>query len=209
MKIMARNRCIIGIDEAGRGPLAGPVVVAGIKISLKFKVQSLKLLNGIRDSKKLSAKQREAWYARLTAHPDIHWAVARVWPRTIDRINILQATLRGARRVHRLLLSRSVPPLPFSYGRTKMVVAVFLDGGLILPPGIRQQTIIKGDEKIPVIAAASVIAKVTRDRIMRRLHKKYPEYRFDLHKGYGTRLHREMIRTHGPCGIHRGSFRLL
>lgn len=201
-----RPAFIIGIDEAGRGPLAGPVVIAGVRIKSKLKNQKSKFFEGIKDSKKLSARQREEWYARITGHPDVQWATAAVWPRTIDRINILQATLRGARRVFKKLNGQS-SLLPSRDGRQKMVVRVLLDGGLVLPAGIPQQTIIKGDEKIPVIAAASVIAKVTRDRLMLRLHKEYPHYRFDLHKGYGTAFHREMIRVHGRSPLHRASFR--
>lgn len=192
---------IIGIDEAGRGPLAGPVVVAGVKMTPRL---SRSFLRGIRDSKKLSAKQREEWYRRLTQHPKIAWAAARVSHTTIDRVNIRQAALRGARMVFTKLSLES----KLSLVKTPLVL---LDGGLFLPhhTGIRQETIIKGDEKIPVIAAASIIAKVTRDRIMRRLHKKYPAYRFDLHKGYGTKLHREMVLKYGRCEIHRKSFRIL
>lgn len=192
---MRRNktRYLIGIDEVGRGPLAGPVIVAGVKINPKRKTHSPKLFDGIRDSKKLSPRQREVWYTKITGHPDVQWAVARVWPGTIDRINILQATLRAARRVHRMLSPEGAIP-------------VLLDGGLFLPAHVRQETIIKGDEKIPVISAASIIAKVTRDRLMIRLHKKYPQYRFDLHKGYGTVLHREMIQKFGRCDMHRRSF---
>ena len=186
---------IIGVDEVGRGPLAGPVVVAGIRI--KNRRRAMKVLDGIRDSKKLSAKKREVWFSRLTAHPDIEYAVARVYPKIIDRINIAQAANLAARRVHsRLSLENP------------SINEVLLDAGLALPQHILHTAIIKGDEKIPVIAAASIIAKVTRDRYMRRLHKKYPQYRFDLHKGYGTRFHREMIRQFGQCEIHRKSFQL-
>jgi ribonuclease HII len=121
----------------------------------------------------------------------------------IDRINIRRATLAGVLRVYRRLARAS------ARGDAAMPDHVMLDGGLFLPRGIPQETIIRGDEKVPVIAAASIIAKVTRDRLMRRLHKKYPEYRFDLHKGYGTALHREMIRRHGMSDIHRRSFRII
>lgn len=181
---------IIGIDEAGRGPLAGPVAVGGIKISN----QKLNMLRGIKDSKKLSAIQREAWFAKLTSHPHIAWAVARVHQKTIDRINISQAANLAAKRVYKKL-ARGRPWL------------ALLDGGLYLPKKFPSQTIIKGDEKIPVIAAASIIAKVTRDRMMLRLHKKYPQYRFDIHKGYGTVLHRTLIKKYGRSEVHRKSFR--
>ena len=185
---------IIGIDEAGRGPLAGPVVVGGIK--LKARSQKLKIFTGIRDSKKLTPKKREEWFRVLTSHPSIEWAVARITPRTIDRINIARAANLGAEKVHQKLCSK------LSVGAHRTL----LDGGLVLPRDILHETIVKGDEKIPAIAAASIIAKVTRDRIMLRLHKKYPQYRFDLHKGYATRLHRQLLGEFGQCEIHRSSF---
>lgn len=182
---------IIGIDEAGRGPLAGPVVVAGILMRLNL-IRSL--FRDIRDSKKLSARQREAWFDIITGHPNIEWAVSRVYPRTIDRINIARAANLGARRVYKKL----------SAG---VKCHALLDGSLYLSRNDSYKTIIKGDEKIPVISAASIIAKVTRDRMMLRLHKKYPQYRFDVHKGYGTKLHRRMIKKFGRSDMHRKTFR--
>jgi ribonuclease HII len=227
---MQKLRYIIGIDEAGRGPLAGPVVVGGVRLNLKNKIS--KLLSGIKDSKKLSAKQREVWFAKLTAHHEITWAVARVYPKTIDRINISRATNLGAWRVYRALsannesgankrMERSSANNEFEtnkraekkcirkFVKNSLFVdgEVLLDGGLYLPKHIPQKTIIKGDEKIPVISAASIIAKVTRDRLMSRLHKKYPQYRFDIHKGYGTKLHRAMLKKYGRSEAHRKSFR--
>lgn len=203
---------VIGIDEAGRGPLAGPVAVGGVMIVTSDTRQATRMLRGIRDSKQLSEKQREKWFFFLMTHPQLQCAVAFVWPRVIDRINIRNATLLGARRVY-AKLSLQCPKLSLGQQQARggdwSPPRALLDGGLFLPPSIcaSQQTIIKGDEKIPLIAAASIIAKVTRDRIMMRLHKKYPEYRFDLHKGYGTVLHRAMIRKYGRCEIHRKSFR--
>ncbi len=185
---------IIGIDEAGRGPLAGPVVVAGVKIQSAKTAK--RLLAGIRDSKKLSAKKRERWFSVLSSRPEIEYAVARVGPAVIDRINISRAANLAARRAH------------WKLSRGRGGIYALLDGGLYLPDSIPQETIIKGDEKIPLIAAASIIAKVTRDRIMLRLHKKFPQYRFDLHKGYGTRLHKEYIRRHGYSEVHRRTFRI-
>ncbi len=199
-------QCIIGIDEAGRGPLAGPVVVAGVMMESKMKNEKWKkefpVLDGIRDSKKLSAKKREEWFRILTNHPQITWAAARVLPKTIDRINIMRATNLGVARVF-----SSLSTLPFGGDTSEWGFWVLLDGGLRLPARIPHEVIIKGDEKIPLIAAASIIAKVTRDRIMLRLHKKYPQYGFDRHKGYGTRAHREMIARFGRSEIHRASFR--
>ena len=202
--MMSRNTGVytIGIDEAGRGPLAGPVVVAGVKISVNGNARVAKLLNGIRDSKKLSPKKREEWFSFLTSHPKIEWAVARVWPAMTDRINIARAADLGAARVYTKLCAE------LSSAQSLAERPVLLDAGLRLPSGVPQQAIIKGDEKIPAIAAASIIAKVTRDRLMLRLHKKYPQYRFDLHKGYGTRMHREIIGKIGYSEIHRASFRV-
>ena len=208
---MKKDYIIIGIDEAGRGPLAGPVVVGGIKLNLKN--QKSKIFKGIKDSKKLSAKQREEWFAKLTAHPKIEWAVGRVWPRVIDRINISQAANLGALRVYRRLSANNESGTnkrirKFVKNSLFVDAKTLLDGGLYLPKKIPSKTIIRGDEKIPVIAAASIIAKVTRDRIMVRLHKKYPRYRFDIHKGYGTKLHRAMIKKFGRSEVHRKSFRV-
>jgi len=188
-------RGMIGIDEAGRGPLAGPVAVGGVKIVTSKMRHATRMLGGIRDSKYLTEKQREEWYILLTSHSDFTCASAMISPAVIDRINIRNATLLGARRVYRKLAVDA----PY---------AVLLDGGLFLPHhmGIAQETIIKGDEKIPLIAAASIIAKVRRDRLMRRLHKKYPQYRFDLHKGYGTKLHRMLMAQYGRSSVHRSSF---
>lgn len=189
-----RNLFLIGIDEAGRGPLAGPVVVAGIKC----RAGSEGLFKGIKDSKKLSFGQREEWFLHLTNNPHIEWVAVKVWPATIDRINIYQATLLGAKRVCSKLCSK----LSLEQYR------VLLDGSLYLSKKISQKTIIKGDELVPIISAASVIAKVVRDRTMFRLHKKYPQYRFDLHKGYATRLHCKLLKTLGYSQIHRFSFKV-
>ena len=201
---MHAMRHIIGIDEAGRGPLAGPIVVAGVRMSPRL---ATKILVGVRDSKQLSAKQREEWFLCLTKHPDIAWSVARISPAVIDRINIYQAAQLGAWRVYRKLQVPPPQPLLTKEGIEGRLEIVLLDGSLHLPKHILHETIIKGDELIPIIAAASIIAKVTRDRTMLRLHKKYPQYRFDLNKGYGTKLHREMIHKFGQCAIHRKSFR--
>ena len=193
---------LIGIDEAGRGPLAGPVVVGGISISSKINLsaggQKSKFWNDfriIKDSKKLSAKKREEWFLRLTTHPEIKWAFTEVSPGVIDRINIARATNLGVGRVYRKLAGGVITP-------------AVLDGSLYLSRKIPHKTIIKGDEKNPAIAAASVIAKVTRDRLMRNLHKKYPQYRFDLHKGYGTKLHKYLLRKFGRSEVHRKSFKI-
>ena len=186
----------IGIDEAGRGPLAGPLIVAGVLV--KKEHQNHPLLKGIKDSKQLNHKQRAEWYSKLIQHPDFIFATARITPATIDRINIYQSAQRGALQVVRALLRKK--------NMRGDTCHILLDGNLKLPKEFSFETIIKGDEKIPLISAASIIAKVTRDRIMQRIHKKYPNYRFDLHKGYGTELHRNMIKKYGRCIVHRESF---
>ena len=185
---MAKNQWIIGIDEVGRGSLAGPVVVAGVCLKNCDK----KILRGIKDSKKLTPKRREEWFGFLAGHPCIDWSVAKVYPRVIERINISRAANLAALR-----LNKNFP---------QKTPRIFLDGGLILPKKIPHKTIIKGDEKVSVIAAASIVAKVIRDRIMVRLHKKYPQYGFAVHKGYATKLHRRAIKKFGPAPIHRKSF---
>lgn len=199
-----KTKWIIGIDEAGRGPLAGPVVVAGVK--LKSGNQNLKIFRNIRDSKKLSAKQLDEWFSLLTSHPALDWAFAKVWPKVIDRINISRAANLGVRRVYAKFCSR----LSLDGKRLSLEqrIPALLDGSLRLPKRIPHQTIIKGDEKIPIIAAASIIAKVVRDRTMLRLHKKYPQYRFAMHKGYGTKLHKNLIKQFGISEVHRKSFKI-
>lgn len=211
------EKFLIGIDEAGRGPLAGPVVVAGIKIATRNKRpawpagrQATRIFAGIRDSKKLTPKKREEWYKFLTGHPKIEWAVARIWPKTIDRINIARAANLGVLRVYKKLsnvASRQSSKNKYFTVRARRE-RTLLDGSLYLPAHIPHETIVRGDEKIPVIAAASIIAKVTRDRIMRRLHKKYPEYHFDIHKGYATLMHRTTLARHGYSVVHRRSFQV-
>lgn len=190
---------LIGIDEAGRGPLAGPLVMGGVLLSANNPEEGQKIFAGIHDSKKLSARQREEWYHKLRSHPPIHLASAVMPVKTIDRINIHQAALWGAERVCQKLLSK----IPSNVSRKK--ISIKLDGGLKLK-NVQHQTIIKGDEKIPVIAAASIVAKVKRDQLMLKLHKKYPQYGFARHKGYATLAHREALKKFGPSATHRKSF---
>jgi len=185
---------VAGLDEAGRGPLAGPVVAAAV--NLKFEIFNLKsILNNpifqkINDSKKMTAKTREEVYNFLTKHPQIKWGVGIVSEKMIDKINILEAT--------KLAMQKAVKNLKADY--------LLLDGNFVINSIVRQKSIIKGDQKVASISAASIIAKVTRDRIMEKYHKKYPQYEFDKHKGYGTKLHIQMLKKHGPCPIHRKSF---
>ncbi len=175
-----------GLDEAGRGPLAGPVTAAAVILKRLWKLD----FNNIKDSKKLSAKKREEFYKILTKHPAIKWGIGVVSERIIDRINILEAT--------KLAMAKAVKKLKVDF--------LLLDGNFKINSKIPQKSIIKGDEKVFSIAAASILAKVARDRIMVRYHKKYPQYRFDIHKGYPTKYHCKMIRKYGPCKIHRKTF---
>src|SRR3989344_3469010 len=183
------------LDEAGRGPLAGPVTAAAVvyrlPMSVKFTdIGSLSAFSGIRDSKKLSPKKRERFYKILTNHPAIKWGIGIVSEKIIDKINILEAT--------KLAMKKALEKLKADY--------LILDGKMELDLPISQKSIVKADEKVFSCAAASILAKVTRDRIMMRRHKKYPQYRFDLHKGYGTKLHYRMLKRYGSCQIHRKSF---
>lgn len=190
-----KKRITIGIDEVGRGALAGPVVLAAVVLTGRVRWQHPKL-GRIRDSKKLTPKRREIWCAHLKSHPNVRWAVARVGHGVIDRINIARAANCGAFRLARRMTN------DFGAGPHFF----WLDGGLVLPDEIPHQTVIKGDEKIPIIAAASIIAKVSRDRMMTRLSKKFPAYGFQAHKGYGTKFHKAAIAARGPSKIHRRTF---
>ncbi|OHA08721.1 MAG: hypothetical protein A3B37_02620 [Candidatus Sungbacteria bacterium RIFCSPLOWO2_01_FULL_59_16] len=187
------KRLIIGIDEVGRGALAGPVVLAAVARTGRVRLTH-SALGRIRECKQLTAKRREAWFSYLTGHPRISWRIARVSPSVIDRINITRAANLAARRLVRRMATDRMPCL------------AWLDGGLALPERIPHRVFVKGDERKSIIAAASIIAKVSRDRLMARLHRVYPAYCFHLHKGYGSSYHRRMIRMHGPSPVHRRSF---
>jgi len=177
------------LDEAGRGPLAGPVVAAAVLIqNTKYKIQNTE----IRDSKKLSQKQREKIHKSIIKDPRIKWGIGKVSEKVIDKINILEAT--------KLAMKRAVQKL------NKKPDFLIIDGNFKINLNISQKSIVKADEKVFSCACASIIAKITRDRIMRRYHKKYPRYGFDKHKGYPTKYHRKMLKKYSPCQIHRKSF---
>jgi ribonuclease HII len=187
-------RYIIGIDEAGRGPLAGPVSVGIVMITEGF---NKKFFKGVRDSKQLTPEDRDLWFALVTEAKkkgELDFRVALVSEKIIDKKGIAHAIRLGIKRC----LKRIDAPAE---------AQVFLDGGIRAPKEfIHQTTIIRGDEKVPVISLASICAKVVRDRRMVSLSKIYPEYAFEIHKGYGTRAHREAIQKYGPSLIHRLSF---
>ena len=192
---VARVRYIIGIDEAGRGPLAGPVSVAALMVPRNFDMEFFK---DIRDSKRLSAQGREEWYAKIRQAAKDHVlfvAASFVGHATIDDRGIVSAVFIATSRV----LSR----LPASPHHCR----VLLDGGMRAPQAfLYQETIIGGDEQEPLIAAASIVAKVRRDRRMKRLAELFPQYGFEAHNGYGTAKHQRAIRRYGLCDIHRTTF---
>ena len=194
---MAKNqrKIFVGIDEVGRGPLAGPVAV-GVFVS--FFGQKPKELFGIRDSKKLNDKQKWDWYKKiiqLRRGKVCDFSVKFCSAKYIDKNGITKAIQKA---LYNALKSLKLNPKK---------VYVLLDGGLKAPLEFKnQKTIIKGDDKEPVISAASIVAKVTRDKHMVNLSKKYPNYGFEKHKGYGTRLHIKSIHKSGLCIEHRRTF---
>jgi ribonuclease HII len=216
---------VAGVDEAGRGPLAGPVVAAAVIFNFQFpcpsdrRASSNKFLinqfSNIKDSKQLSAKQREKIYLFITKHPQIKWGIGVVSEKVIDKINILEAT--------KLAMLRAVDDIDCNVdylildGNFKVDASrlhflsscPWLDevGSRIGEVGEpKQKSIVKGDQKVFSCAAASIIAKVTRDGLMQKLHQKHPQYGFNKHKGYCTDLHVKMLKKFGPCPIHRKTF---
>ena len=197
MKLLKNIRYLVGIDEAGRGPLAGPVAVGAFFVrtdSRGFK----KFSAGVKDSKKLSAKKREEWFAKMQNEKksgNFSFAVSFGSAEMIDT--------RGINFAIRHALAQSLKKLGIPPEQT----LVLLDGGLRAPEEyLFQKTIIKGDEKEPVISLASIAAKVSRDKKMTVFAMRYPEYGFEKHKGYGTAAHYEAIARHGVLDIHRKSF---
>lgn len=178
--------CICGVDEAGRGPLAGPVCAAAVILPEGA------VIEGLDDSKKLTEKKREGLYD-IIKETAVAYSVAYGTLEEIETVNILEATY--------LAMNRAIE------GLTIKPDFSLIDGNRV-PRGIKIpcETIVKGDSKSMSVAAASVLAKVTRDRLMLEYDKKYPEYNFKKHKGYGTKEHTELIKQYGPCEIHRLSF---
>lgn len=189
-------KIVAGIDEAGRGPLAGPVVACAVIVRNKLIIKQLNNL-GVRDSKKLTPKRREILSEILINHSGVEWGIGRVFEKIVDRINILQAT--------KLAMKRAVKNLEKKLNRKTDFLII--DGRIKLNLDTHQKSIIKGDNKVFSCAAASVIAKVRRDRLMRKQHKKYPQYGFISHKGYCTKKHIAILAELGPCKIHRKSFK--
>jgi ribonuclease HII len=180
-------RRIAGVDEAGRGPLAGPVVA----VACVFK--STLFFSGINDSKLLTIQRRRALYEALTGHAELDYGVGIIEAPVIDEMNILQAALRA---MHEAVLDLQERP---DY--------LLVDGNVaVAVENIPAEKVIQGDRRSQLIAASSIIAKEVRDELMRKYHSLYPEYGFDEHKGYGTEKHRAALAKYGPCPIHRKTF---
>jgi ribonuclease HII len=185
---------VAGTDEVGRGPLAGPVTACAVFVPKKFKIP--KELKNIRDSKKLTPKKREEFCRILKKHPQIKWGTANVSEKIIDKINIFEAS--------KLAMLKAVDNLENKL--KNKIDFLILDGNFKINLKIPQKPIIKADNKVFSVMAASVIAKVTRDKLMAKLDKKYPKYKFKIHKGYPTKLHQKLLKKYGPCKIHRKTF---
>jgi len=194
---------IVGIDEVGRGPIAGPVTVCAFSCKSEFfndiytKSPDVKLPK-LKDSKKLSKKQREIWFNFLKKQKEennCNYVVSFVSPENIDKFGINKCIQKA--------LNKSLLDLKLNIED----IFIFLDGGLKATiEYVHQETIIKGDELYPVISCASIIAKVSRDRIMTNYSKEYPDYGFEKHSGYGTKSHYDAIKKHGQISIHRKTF---
>ena len=241
--MVQQQKIVVGVDEAGRGPLAGPVIACAITSPANFKLQisNVKQITNdkclprakaklsvrgqmpkklIKDSKQLTAKQREQVYLALKNNPQVAWAIGRAGERLIDKINIFEASKLAMKRAVLNLekkltdSNRGGSPVTLQ-GNLPCKVLLLVDGNfkislnylpqLNLP--VEQQAIVKGDEKIPLISLASIIAKVSRDKIMRNYHKKYPQYGFEQHKGYPTAQHKIQLANFGPSDIHRQTFK--
>jgi ribonuclease HII len=180
-----KPKLIAGVDEAGRGPLAGPVYAAAVILSPRVPIE------GLADSKKLTAKRRDALFD-VIQRDALSWAIASASVEEIDAINILQASLLAMRRAVE--------------GLATQPHEILVDGLFCPTVSMPARAIVKGDSKEPAISAASILAKVARDREMYRLHEQFPRYRFDLHKGYGTVVHMAALAKHGVSPVHRLSY---
>lgn len=187
-ELQVEGHCpVAGIDEAGRGPLAGPVVAAAVILPQEFECE------GLNDSKKLTPARREKLYTFITStESGVIWSLSRIEPEEIDCINILKATHKAMAVAAESLAIKPAMSL--------------IDGLPVTGFPYPFRAIVKGDSLSMSIAAASVLAKVERDRIMMEYAKEYPQYEFHRHKGYGTRVHMDALKVHGPCKIHRRSF---
>ncbi len=187
---MSEPKWVCGVDEAGRGPLAGSVIAAAVVLNPDH------LIEGLRDSKKLSALRREQLALQIRQHA-LAYGIGEASVAEIDQINILQATL--------LAMQRAVSSLTLS-SEIRANLHIQIDGNRAPKLDYSTETIVKGDQKITAISAASILAKTYRDELMMLAHQQYPQYQFATHKGYGTSLHLSLLRAHGPCPLHRKSF---
>ena len=176
---------ICGVDEAGRGPLAGPVFAAAVILD------PARPIDGLRDSKKLTEARRDELAIEIKTYA-LAWSIAQCSEQEIDELNILQATMQAMRRAVE--------------GLAMLPTLALIDGNRCPVMGVRSEAIIKGDDKVPAISAASILAKTARDHALRQLHLQYPHYAFDQHKGYPTELHLERLRLHGISPVHRKSY---
>ena len=184
---MKKRLTVVGIDEAGRGPLAGPVTVSAVILNPDYHN------NKIQDSKKLSSLQREKLFSEIKEN-SLAYEIVNLSSKEVDKINIRQATLKAMQ----MAASKILEKYPNS---------VFLiDGNMDLGKKFCSEFIIKGDSKLACISAASILAKVSRDKIMQKYDQQFPQYKFSKHKGYPTKEHKELVKKHGPCKIHRVTF---
>lgn len=180
-----QGETICGVDEAGRGPLAGPVFAAAVILDPAHPIA------GLRDSKKLTAMRRDA-LAVLIKQYAISWSIAQCSEAEIDSLNILQATMLAMRRAVQ--------------GLHVLPTLALIDGNRCPVMSLRAEAIVKGDDKVPAISAASILAKTARDAALAVLHEQYPQYAFDQHKGYPTALHMQLLKAHGVSPVHRKSY---
>jgi ribonuclease HII len=194
---------IIGVDEVGRGPLAGPVVAGATWVKPSILEEDFELRGLIRDSKKLSEKQREKIYTFIQGNEGFVSGIGEVSVEMVDKINILNAALLAMR----LAIDEVLEQVEQIIGKEKYQVCVLIDGNKNIPNlELEQKLFAQGDQRIFSIAVASINAKVYRDKLMMKYHREFPEYGFDKHKGYGTKEHLEQLRKNGACAIHRQSF---
>lgn len=197
-KLIKRGyRFIIGVDEAGRGPLAGPVVAGAVAFKRWDSLDEDPLFDLIRDSKTLSEKQREELFDFIKDRFFVGIGISD--HKTIDRLNILEATY--------LAMKKALTDIARKINHNENCI-ILVDGQRLIPRlSLEQKAIVGGDSLVKSISAASIMAKVTRDRIMRDMHKEYPQYGFLSHKGYGTKIHKDAIKKYGLSAIHRKSFK--